>query len=116
MFATKIRSTAEALSIVTRPARDAEALRNRLNQVDDGKANEPVTGVLVDLDLDTAAIELIAVCQSHDADLPIVAFGAHVATQLLDAARDAGAQFVMPRGTFTATLPDILERLNQGAV
>jgi hypothetical protein len=40
----------------------------------------------------------------------VLAFGSHVMTDLLQAARDRGADFVMSRGAFTSNLPDILDR------
>lgn len=116
IFATKIRATAEHLGVPARPARDAEAMRRRLEQIDDGKLNEPVTGVFIDLDLGETGLALITQVKAHDSAIPIVAFGAHVATEILAAAREQGAQFVMPRGAFTANLPDILKRFGGGAV
>ena len=122
IFATKVRATAEALGIATRPTRDAEALERRLRRVDDGKGNDPVTGVLIDLDLGEAALALIRQVAIHtgaaetagpSAPRPqIVAFGSHTATALLDSAREAGADFVLPRSQFTANLPTILQRLS----
>jgi len=110
LFATKIRSTAESLGVPTRPTRDAEALRRRLDRVDDGKRNDPVSAVLIDMDLEHAAIELIRLAKSHEASPPVVAFGAHVAVELLASASEAGADVVLPRGAFTANLPEILHR------
>lgn len=110
LFATKIRSTAEAMSLPCRPARDVEALLKRLQQVDDGKLNEPVTGVVIDMDLGETALALIETAKAHDPALPVVAFGAHVAVELLEMARQRGADFVMPRGMFTSTLPAVLMR------
>ena len=110
VFATKIRSTAESLQLPNRPARGSQALADRLKQVDDGKLNEPVTAVLIDLDLADAALELVEQVKTHDRDLPVIVFGSHVETQLLDAAKQRGADFVMPRSSFTANLPAILQR------
>jgi len=111
IFATRIRATAEAEGVPSRPARDAQALRKRLDQVDDGKRNEPVTGVIVDLDLGADAIAMIEQVKQHDAALPVVAYGSHVAFEILQQAKDGGADFVMPRSQFTATLGDIVKRL-----
>src|SRR5689334_12458092 len=111
IFATKIRSTAEALGVGSRPARDETALQNRLDRVDDGKLNEPVTGVLIDLEMGETALTLIDQVKRHDPPAPVVAFGAHVATAILNSAKERGADFVMPRSMFSATLPDILQRL-----
>lgn len=108
-FATRIRSTAETLGVVTRPVRDADALQKRLDRIDDGKANDPVAAVMVDLDLGDDAAALIAQAKAH-ADAPqVVAFGSHVATDVLEQARAAGADAVMPRSAFTAKLPSMLE-------
>lgn len=112
MFATRISATAEAMAIPTRPGRSPEALQARLDQIDDGRLNQPVTGVIVDLDT-PAAIDLITQVKKHDGNLPVVAFGSHVMTELLQNARHAGADFVMPRSMFTNNLKDILDRLHQ---
>ncbi|MCE9592420.1 MAG: hypothetical protein K8S99_18090 [Planctomycetes bacterium] len=116
IFATKIRSTAETLGVPCRPTRDPAALGNRLNRVEDGKLNEPVTGLLIDLEMGEAGLALLDQIKAFDAKIPVVAFGAHVATEVLDAARERGADFVMARGMFTANLPDILKRLGGAAV
>lgn len=108
IFGTKIRSTADALHVVSRPARNTEMLLARLNQVDDGKANEPVHLVVIDLDLAETGIELIRESKAHSPGLPVIAFGSHVATELLDSARECGADHVMPRSQFTAMLPTLV--------
>jgi len=113
LFATKIRSTADELGIGARPARNAEALGDRLNQIDDGKLSEPVMGVAVDLALGDVALTLIEQAKAHAAAPLVVAFGSHVATQLLESAAERGADFVLPRSAFTASLPQILDRLAQ---
>ena len=109
IFATKIRSTCESLGVASRPARNREMLQNRLDQLDDGKPNDKVSLVLIDLELGEPALELIAAARSHDANLPVIAWGPHVAVDLLTAARDAGASQVMARGSFTAQLPQIVQ-------
>ncbi len=116
IFATKIRATTEAEGVPSRPARDAQALANRLNRVDDGKVNEPVTGVVIDLEMGETGLALLEQVKRHDANIPVVAFGSHVAVDVLQAAHDRGADFVMPRSQFTANLPTIVQRLGGGAV
>ena len=113
IFATKIHSTAQSLSLVCRPARDAKALRNRLNRVDDGKPNDPVSGVVIDLTIGEAALDLIKLAKGHDAGPKVVAFAPHVEVELIDAAVRRGADTVMPRGAFSAQLPDLLCALAQ---
>ncbi len=110
-FASKIRATAEAMKIASRPARDGEALRKRLEMIDDGRLNEAVTGVIVDLGLGEDGLSLVRQAKAHDATLPVVAYGSHVATELLGQARAAGADFVMANSQFTANLQAILQRL-----
>lgn len=108
IFATKVRSTCEALGVVSRPARDADMLQKRLDRVDDGKPNDAVALLLIDLDLGDPAMELIQQARASDAELPIIAWGPHVAVELLNAAGQAGASDVMTRGSFTAKLPEIV--------
>jgi CheY-like chemotaxis protein len=115
IFATKVRSTAESLGIVTRPVRDADMLQKRLDRVDDGKANEPVTGLIVDLDTGAAGLDMIDQVRAHDAGIPVVAFGSHVAADQLNAARARGANPVLPRSAFTARLPELLQAMNNPA-
>lgn len=110
IFSTKVRSTAEALGVVSRPVRDADMLRKRLEQVDDGKPNAAVSVLMVDLDAGESGLAMIEQAKAHNAALPVIAFGSHVATEMLHNARQRGADFVMPRGQFTATLPDLVQR------
>lgn len=110
IFATKISSTCESLGVVSRPARNPEMLQKRLDRVDDGKPNDAVALVLVDLDIGESALELVKAARSHDTELPIIAWGPHVAVDLLNAAGEAGATHVMARGAFTSQLPQIIER------
>ena len=113
IFSTKARSTGESLNLPMRQVRGVEALDARLHQVDDGYLNEPVWAVLIDLDLGDSGLALIEHAHGHDPKLPIVAFGSHVATDILQAAQDRGAT-VMPRGQFTAQLPQILRHFASG--
>jgi len=111
IFATKIGSTAEAIGVAARPARDEQKLVARLRQVDDGRLNQPVTGVVIDLAQGDQAIALLRQVKEHDTNIPVIAFGSHVEVALLESARSNGADFVMPRSQFTAQLPALLERL-----
>ena len=113
IFATKVHSTAEALGLVCRPARDAAALMNRLNRVDDGKANDPVTGVVVDLTIGDEAPGLIELAKGHPSAPTVIAFAPHVETERLEEAKRRGADRVMPRGAFSNQLPGLLCGLAQ---
>ena len=108
IFATKVRSTCEALGALSRPARNRDMLQKRLDRVDDGKANEPIALLLIDLDLGDFAIELIGQARSYDPKLRIIAWGPHIAVDLLGKANQAGASEVMTRGSFTAKLPELI--------
>ena len=109
IFATKVRSTCDALGAVSRPARNPEMLQRRLDRVEDGKPNDAVTLLLVDLDIGASALELIQQARAHDAELKIIAWGPHVAVDLLNAAGQAGASQVLTRGSFTTKLPEIIQ-------
>jgi len=111
IFATKIHSTAEALGIACRPARDAAMLTDRLNRVDDGKGCEPVTGVIVDLTLGEPALGLIDLAKRHPDKPRVVAYAPHVEVAMLEAAEQHGADKTLPRGAFSAMLPDLLQEL-----
>ena len=108
IFATKVSSTCDALGAVSRPARNVEMLQKRLDRVDDGKANDAVALLLIDLDMGEPALELLQQARAHNAALPIITWGPHVAVDLLKAAGEAGASEVMTRGSFTAKLPEII--------
>ncbi|MEM9418256.1 MAG: hypothetical protein AAGA25_04255 [Planctomycetota bacterium] len=108
IFATKIRSTAEVLQIDSRPARNLDMLRARLDQIEDGKANGPVTCVMVDLELGEFAFDLIKLAATHDAQPQVIAFGPHVMVDALAGAERAGAHLSMARGAFTAQLPELI--------
>ncbi len=114
MFASKITSAARSMNLMHRPARDTDMLRKRLEQFDDGKGCEPVTGVLIDLNMGEVALQLIQQAKTFNPQLPIVAFGGHLLADALAAARSAGADFVMTNGQLAANLPVVLERMKPG--
>ena len=116
IFATKIGSTAQALGIPARPTRDHKALEKRLACIDDGRLNEPVTGVFIDLELGQVALEMLGQVKEHDAKIPVVAFGSHVDTEVLQSAQDGSADFVMPRSQFTIDLPDMLRQFGGATI
>jgi len=108
IFATKIRSTAEVLRVESRPARNTDMLRARLDQVDDGKVNEPVTGVMIDLEMGEHAFEMIKLASMHEAKPMVIAFAPHVMTEAMAGAERGGADRVMARGAFTSQLPELV--------
>ncbi len=108
IFATKVRSTAEVLGVVSRPVRDAAMLTNRLNRVEDGKPNDAVRAVLIDLEAGEHTLAMIGLAKAHDASLPVICFASHVLTDLLMAAQNKGADQVLTKGAFTTRLPELI--------
>ncbi len=115
IFSTKVASTCEALGVSARPARDVEMLRRRLDRVDDGKANDAVAAVIVDLETGGKAFDLIRLAAGHGAKPAVIAFGPHVMVDALREAEASGADAAMARGAFTAQLPTIVKRFAEGA-
>lgn len=109
LWATRIKGTAEQLDVPCRPARNLEMLEARL-------ADSPVSAVILDLDKPEEALQLIERLrgeQATDAErrIRIVVFGPHVRKDLLQAARDMGANEVLTRGAFDHALPELLLNL-----
>ncbi|MGD9791626.1 MAG: hypothetical protein AB7Q00_12750 [Phycisphaerales bacterium] len=128
MWASKIKATAESLGLAARPVRTLDMLEARLT---DPNPPHPVA-LLVDLDsppelalsLINRAREFNATHTSTSPDsnsphptpnsprrLQILAWGPHVAKDLLDAAKSHGADEVMTRGALNHTLDQVLVRL-----
>ena len=107
LWATRVKSTAEALGLVARPVRSRAMAEDRL-------AEGGVTGLIVDLETGPFGLDLIAWAVERGVG-PVVAFGPHVAAEALAAARAAGADRVMARGAFADRLPQILRGLADGA-
>ncbi|MEK6701301.1 MAG: hypothetical protein AABZ53_03495 [Planctomycetota bacterium] len=110
LWASKIKGTADALSLPCRPVRSVEMLEARL-------ADSPVTALLVDLDKPEEAMTMIGRLRGAAAGVPersirILAFGPHVAKEALAAAKAAGADEVLPRGAFDHDMGNILKRLS----
>jgi DNA-binding NarL/FixJ family response regulator len=92
---SRITGFARAQGLVLRPARSVEQLRELA-------AKEPVTCVLIDLNhpgLDVAG--LLSALRENCPHMPcVVAYGSHVDTAGLKAARQAGCDLVLPRSAF----------------
>ncbi len=125
LWATRIKSTADALGVPCRPARTVEMLEARLS-------DSPVRALLVDLEAGENALALIRRLRpdriaAPGADAPstqpggvppasvrIVAWAPHVNVAGLNEARTLGADAVMARGAFSRSLPGLLQALNAG--
>ena len=101
IFATKIASTAETLGVAVKIVRSLDQLSTRLSQESDA---------LVVIDLETDGLDAesaVRLCRENDRR--VIAFGSHVRADLLAAARDAGADEVLPRSALAARLPALLK-------
>ncbi|MCG3128131.1 MAG: hypothetical protein CHACPFDD_03007 [Phycisphaerae bacterium] len=100
IFESKIAETARQLGASVTTARTpAQALA----QLADGDR------FLVDLSVDAeATLALLAQLRSQRHDVHVVAFLSHVQVELVQKARAAGADLVLPRSEFTRRLPELL--------
>ena len=93
------------------PVSGAADLEARLSGESTDAGAQPA-GVLIDLELGDEALQMITVVKARDPELQVVAFGSHVATAQLQAAHARGADTVLPRSRFNATLPQVLRQLH----
>ena len=100
MSSTRLQDAARALGHECAVVRRPEGMLDALDGVD---------LVIADLDLSTGD-GVAAVRLAHDAGIPVIAYGGHVAVDRLQAARDAGADAVLTRGDFVRRLPELLSR------
>ena len=104
IFSTKIFSTAKAVGVTVQGVRTLEALREKL-------AATPASMVIVDLNttlLDPCAA--VRAAKEQSAQAHVVAYLSHVQVELAAAAKEAGADTVLPRSAFSAKLPEILQQ------
>lgn len=110
LWSSRIKTTGDKLGTPCRPVRSLEMLDARL-------AEGPVSGVLLDLDAPELAFAVLGRLRGPKAterELAIrtIAWGPHVAVDLLSEARQKGCDQVMTRGQFANELPEILQQLN----
>jgi CheY-like chemotaxis protein len=102
MFTGRVTGTARDLGLTVTPARNPAAVL-------DVAGRQPPTCVIVDLA--NPGLDLPALLAGLAAlpDRPrVVAYGSHVDTATLKAARDAGCDVVLPRSKFVEALPTAL--------
>jgi PleD family two-component response regulator len=104
MFTSKIRTTAGQLGVEVRFARTAEAALAEVRKALPG---------LVILDLNNARTEPLAIVAALKQDPALAAvrtvgYASHVQTAVIDAARKAGVDTVLPRSAFSQHLAEIL--------
>jgi DNA-binding NarL/FixJ family response regulator len=103
LFTSRVLGTARSLGLEMRAARDSRGL------VELARATPPA-GVLIDLGnpgLDLPAL-LASLAEACPAPPRVVAYGSHVDTETLRAARAAGCDPVLPRSKFVEDLPSEL--------
>ena len=103
-FAAKIRAAAEHLGVEISFSRDLEAA------IEAARETKPS---LIIVDLHARRFDPLALCRSLKADetlssIPTLSFFSHVQTILMQQAREAGYDYVLPRSAFTNKLPEIL--------
>jgi len=108
IFSTKIRSTAESLGVATEPIDGPASLANQIP--DNGERPGTAAALMVDLELGDTATALIEQARRQLPEATVIAFGSHVAKDVLKAAKAHGAHHVLPRSAFTQQLPDLLEK------
>jgi PleD family two-component response regulator len=104
MFSSKIRAAAKQLDVPLTFARSREAALTELQR------EKPA---VVILDLNGTRMDPLGTIAAMKADaslagIPTVGFVSHVHTDLIDAARRAGVDDVLPRSAFVVQLADIL--------
>ncbi len=106
IFSTKITGTAKALNQPFAVARTLEKLQQLLDAQASTGATHP--NLIVDLNANLDAVQAIRLAKSHPVLPRIVAFLSHVQADLAAAAKEAGADRVMPRSAFVNELPELL--------
>jgi DNA-binding NarL/FixJ family response regulator len=104
LFRSKIREVAKHVGVEVQFARTAEEILTQ------ARALKPA---LVIVDLNSAKADPVATIQALKADpgtasARTIGFASHVHVDLINAARAAGADQVLPRSAFAANLADIL--------
>ncbi len=98
IFVSRVTATARAKGLTIIPVRSAE------EAVKAAKASPPAC-VIVDLHTVADVPALLAGLRAACPTMPrVVAYGSHVNKELLQAARDAGCDVVLPRSKFAASL------------
>ena len=108
MFQSRVREQAQALEFDVTVADEQEEAAAAIAGAPD----------LVVIDLHALGIDATALIRSAKASpgIPVLAFGRHTETAVLQAAREAGADAVVVRSTFVEDLPQLLrEHVRAGA-
>jgi CheY-like chemotaxis protein len=102
-FQAKIKETAKHAGVAVRVCATPDALLRAV-------AEEKPNLIVVDLNARSRPVEALARIQASAGNVPVIAFLAHVQTELAQQARSAGCHTVMARSQFTRDLATILAR------
>lgn len=105
IFASRIRGAAEIVGKKVRTVGTPEALLERAREEKPGL-------IFIDLDSrvgDSAALIRELKADPELAEIPLIAFGAHIETEALRAAHEGGADRVLARSALVKILPSLLE-------
>jgi len=103
-FSSRILAEARHAGLEVRSVPDLAALRDHV-------ARHEVRLVLVDLGAtETDLAEVVAAVAAQQPRPCLIAFGPHVQTERLQAARAAGCDLVLTRGQFDSQVADLLRR------
>src|SRR6516164_4783164 len=99
IFTSRVLGTARDLALPFRVAKSADALLAIARA-------QPPAGAIVDLSNPGLNIQvLVAELKRLSPAVRVIAYGSHVDTATLKAAREAGCDLVMPRSQFVEELP-----------
>jgi len=110
IFVDDMFFTAKINSAAAECGRHIERIKTR-EQLE-GLAENPPSLVIIDLNSDRLdPLKTIALLKSRAelSSVPIVSFVSHVQTDLIQAARAAGCDYVLPRSAFTQMISEIVE-------
>lgn len=103
MFTSKVTGTGQLVGLRIEVVPDCATAAARI-------AAAPASCVFVDLALPGQNLAQFIAGLPTGRRPPVIAFGSHVATSQLQAARDAGCDDVLPRSRFSAGLPELLRK------
>jgi DNA-binding NarL/FixJ family response regulator len=104
LFSSKIRATAKQLGVDVTFARTPDDILAQARQLKPSLA-------IFDLNSGkTDPVRTIGLLKSEGVEVRTVAFASHVHVDLIQAARSAGADEVLPRSAFAARLAEILSK------
>jgi CheY-like chemotaxis protein len=102
-FVSKVTGTASSLGVRIQVAAEAQAAAQLVS-------TENFQCIFIDLADQGLDVSAFFASLKPGLSVPVIAFGSHVATARLQAARDAGCTEVMPRSRFSSSLPELLQR------